>query len=50
MQCVKRMKLKEIKDHLFIHDIDKGYTWWICHGKSELSSMSSKYQDEGLGY
>ena len=47
--CVKRIKAREIKGYLFIHGINKIYAWWLWNGTSELSNMSTNYQDKG-GY
>ena len=49
MRCyyVNIMKTNDVKDYLFIHGIDKGYTPQIWHGEIKLFTMSSNYQDKG---
>ena len=43
------MKVSEIKDHLFIYGIDKGYAQWIWLGETEFSTMTriTKTRDQG---
>ena len=41
---VNRIKAWDIKDHLFIHAIDKKYEQWLWHDETELSNMSNNYQ------
>ena len=49
MRCygVNTMKYDDVKDYLFVHGINKGYTRWMWHGEIELSTMYSNYQDRG---